>query len=102
MPGAVGIRPLGTTLTGPVPAPPCLVPSQTAAQKLKRLYLVWGLYIEVELGLGLAAEHPHAYVACVGVLGCPLTHLCLQEYESIVSECDSSALHCEIASSGTR
>ena len=48
------------------------------------------------------AEHPHAYVACVGVLGCPLTHLCLQECESIVSECDSSALHCEIASSGTR
>jgi hypothetical protein len=36
------------------------------------------------------------------VHGCPLTHLCLQECESIVSECDSSALHCEIASSGTR
>ena len=52
--------------------------------------------------LGLVAEHPHAYVACVGVFGCPLTHLCLQEYESIPSECDSSALHCEIASSGTR
>jgi hypothetical protein len=52
--------------------------------------------------LGLVAEHPHAYVACVGVLGCPLTHLCLQEYESNASECDSSALHCEIASSGTR
>jgi hypothetical protein len=53
-------------------------------------------------GLGLDAEHPHAYVACVGVLGCPLTHLCLQECESITSECDSSMLHCEIASSGTR
>ena len=53
-------------------------------------------------GLGLVAEHPHAYVACVGVLGCPLTHLCLQECESIASECDSSVLHCEIASSGTR
>ena len=45
---------------------------------------------------------PHAYVACVGVLERPLTRLCLQEYESIVSECDSSALHCEIASSATR
>ena len=53
-------------------------------------------------GLGLVAEHPHAYVACVGVLGYPLTHLCLQECESIASKCDSSALHCEIASSGTR
>ena len=53
-------------------------------------------------GFGLVAEHPHAYVACVGVLGCPLTHLCLQECESIMSECDSSALHCEITSSGTR
>jgi hypothetical protein len=52
--------------------------------------------------LGLVAEHPHAYVACVGVLGCPLTHLCLKECESITSECDSSALHCKIASSGTR
>jgi hypothetical protein len=29
------------------------------------------------------------------VLGEPLTHLCLQDYESIVSECDSSALHRE-------
>jgi hypothetical protein len=36
------------------------------------------------------------------VLGDPLTHLCLQEYESIASECDSSALHRVIASSGTR
>ena len=53
-------------------------------------------------GLRLVAEHPHAYVACVGVLGCLLTHLCLQECESIASECDSSALLCEIASSGTR
>jgi hypothetical protein len=38
----------------------------------------------------------------LGVLGEPLTHLCLQECESIASECDSSALHREIASSGTR
>ena len=52
--------------------------------------------------MGHRAKHPHACVACVGVLGCPLTHLCLQECESIMSECDSSALHCEIASSGTR
>jgi hypothetical protein len=54
------------------------------------------------VGLGLVVEHPHTYVACVGVLGCPLTHLCLQECELVASECDSSALHCEIASSGTR
>jgi hypothetical protein len=64
--------------------------------------LALGAMIEVVVGLGLVAEHPHAYVACVGVLGCPLTHLCLQEFESIMSECDSSSLHCEIASSGTR
>ena len=38
-------------------------------------------------------------MACVGVLGCPLTHLCLQKCESIASEYDSSALHCKIASS---
>jgi hypothetical protein len=38
----------------------------------------------------------------LGVLREPLTHLCLQECELIVSECDSSALHREIASSGTR
>jgi hypothetical protein len=38
----------------------------------------------------------------LGVLGEPLTHLCLQECESIVNEYDSNALHCEIASSGTR
>jgi hypothetical protein len=36
------------------------------------------------------------------VLGCPLTHLCLQECDPIASECDSSALHREVASSGTR
>jgi hypothetical protein len=56
----------------------------------------------VVAGLGLLAEHPHAYVACVRVLGCPLTHLYLQECESITSECDSSVLHFEIALSGTR
>jgi hypothetical protein len=37
-----------------------------------------------------------------GVLESPLTHLCLQECDPIASECDSSALHCEVASSGTR
>jgi hypothetical protein len=37
-----------------------------------------------------------------GVLGCPLTYLCLQECKSIASEYDSSALHCEVASNGTR
>jgi hypothetical protein len=56
----------------------------------------------VELGLGLVAEHPSALVACVGVLGCPLTHLCWQECDPIVSECDSSALDHEVTLSGTR
>jgi hypothetical protein len=37
-----------------------------------------------------------------GVLGEPLTHLCLQECDPSASECDSSALHREVASSGTR
>jgi hypothetical protein len=41
-------------------------------------------------------------VHALEVLGEPLTHLCLQECESIASECDSSALHREIVSSGTR
>jgi hypothetical protein len=41
-------------------------------------------------------------VAYVVVLGSPLTHLCLQECESIASGCDSIALHCEITSSDTR
>ena len=36
------------------------------------------------------------------MLGSPLTHLCLQECGLITSECDSSALLYEIASSGTR
>jgi hypothetical protein len=35
------------------------------------------------------------------VLGEPPTHLCLQECDPIASECDSSALHHEVASSGT-
>jgi hypothetical protein len=35
-------------------------------------------------------------------LGSPLTHLWLWDSESIASECESSALLCEIASSGTR
>ena len=56
----------------------------------------------MELELGLVAEHTRALVAYAVVLGCPLTHLCLQECESIVSECDSSVLYCEIALSGTR
>jgi hypothetical protein len=38
----------------------------------------------------------------LGVIGEPLTHLCLQKCESIMSECESSVLHREIASSGTR
>jgi hypothetical protein len=41
-------------------------------------------------------------VVCVGVLGCSLTHLCLQKCDPIVNECDSSALHHELASSGAR
>jgi hypothetical protein len=50
--------------------------------------------------LGLVSKNPHSLAACVGVLGSPLTHLFLQELDSIVS--DSSALHYEIASSDTR
>ena len=65
-------------------------------------FFMWGLINSPLVSLWPLAEHPDAYVACVGVLGCPLTHLCLQECESITSECDSSALHCEIASSETR
>jgi hypothetical protein len=53
-------------------------------------------------GLGWCLAPLGLSVHALGVLGEPLTHLCLQECESIVSECDSSALHCEIASSGTR
>ena len=41
-------------------------------------------------------------MACVGVLGSPPTHLCLQECDLIASECDSSALYHEVESSGTR
>ena len=36
------------------------------------------------------------------MLGCLLTHLCLQECDWIVSEYDSSALYRVVASSGTR
>jgi hypothetical protein len=65
-------------------------------------WLFWALgYLTKHLAsLGLVSKNPHTLVACVGVLGSPLTHLCLQELDSIVS--DFCALHCEIASSGTR
>jgi hypothetical protein len=53
-------------------------------------------------GLGRCLAPIGLSVHALGVLGEPLTHLCLQECESIASECDSSALHHEIASSGTR
>jgi hypothetical protein len=56
----------------------------------------------VVTGLGWCLALLGLSVHALGVLGEPLTHLCLQEYESIASECDSSALHCDIASSGTR
>ena len=45
-----------------------------------------GAINQVLAGLVLVDEHPHAYVAYVGVLGCPLTHLCLQECKSIACE----------------
>jgi hypothetical protein len=53
-------------------------------------------------GLGCSLAPLRLSVHALGVLGEPLTHLCLQECESIASECDSSALHREVASSGTR
>jgi hypothetical protein len=64
--------------------------------------LARGAIKEVLVGLWPTAEHTIALVTYVVVLGCPLTHLCLQECELIVSECDSSALPYEIASSGIR
>jgi hypothetical protein len=66
------------------------------------LFCVGGLINSPLASLGLVAEHTRALVAYVVVLGCPLTHLCLQECDLIASECDSSALHREVASSGTR
>jgi hypothetical protein len=56
----------------------------------------------VVAGLGWCLAPLGLSVHALGVLGEPLTHLCLQECELIVSECDSSALHRDIASSGTR
>jgi hypothetical protein len=56
----------------------------------------------VVAGLGWCLAPLGLSVHTLEVLGEPLTHLCLQECESIVSECDSNALHCEITSSGTR
>jgi hypothetical protein len=56
----------------------------------------------VVAGLGLHLAPLGLSVHALGVLGEPLTHLCLQECESIASECDSSALHHEITSSDTR
>jgi hypothetical protein len=53
-------------------------------------------------GLGWCLAPLGLSVHALGVLGEPLTHLCLQECESIASECDSSALHYEISSSDTR
>jgi hypothetical protein len=61
-----------------------------------------GLINSPLVGLGWCLEPLGLSVHALGVLGEPLTHLCLQECESIASECDSSALHCEIASSDTR
>jgi hypothetical protein len=46
-------------------------------------------------GLGWCLALLGLSVHALGVLGEPLTHLCLQECESITSECDSSALHRE-------
>jgi hypothetical protein len=49
----------------------------------------------VVAGLGWCLAPLGLSVHALRVLGEPLTHLCLQECESIASECDSSALHRE-------
>jgi hypothetical protein len=72
------------------------------SMKGQRLYFMWGLINSPLAGLGWCCAPLALSVHALGVLGEPLTHLCLQECESIASECDSSALHHEIASSGTR
>jgi hypothetical protein len=56
----------------------------------------------VVAGLGWCLAPLGLSVHALGVLGEPLTHLCLQECKSIANEYDSNALYCEIASSGTR
>jgi hypothetical protein len=56
----------------------------------------------VVAGLGWCLAPLGLNVHALGVLGKPLTYLFLQECKSIASECDSSTLHCEITSSGTR
>jgi hypothetical protein len=70
--------------------------------KGQRLYFMWGLINSPLASLGWCLAPLGLSVHALGVLGEPLTHLCLQECESIASECDSSALHHEIASSDTR
>jgi hypothetical protein len=63
--------------------------------KGQRLYFVWGLINSPLVGLGWCLTPLGLSVHTLGVLGETLTHLCLQECESIASECDSSALHRE-------
>jgi hypothetical protein len=63
--------------------------------KGQRLYFVWGLINSPLAGLGCCLAPLGLSVHTLGVLGEPLTHLCLQECESIASECDFSALHRE-------
>jgi hypothetical protein len=63
---------------------------------------VWRLISSPLASLGWAQAPLGLSVHALGVVGEPLTHLCLQKCKSIASECDSSALHHEIASSGIR
>jgi hypothetical protein len=60
--------------------------------KGQRLYFVEGLINSPLAGLGWCLAPLGLSVHALGVLGEPLTHLCLQECESIASECDSSAI----------
>jgi hypothetical protein len=48
------------------------------------------------------AEHTVVFVACVVVLGSPLTHSCLIVFIGSSERAILVRLHCEIASSGTR
>jgi hypothetical protein len=61
-----------------------------------------GAKIEVVLGLGCSSALSRLSVHAWGVLGESLTHLSLQECESIASEVILVRLHCEVASSDTR
>jgi hypothetical protein len=63
---------------------------------------MWGLINSPLAGLRLVLEHPWALVACVGVLGSPLTHLSLIVFIWSSEWVILVWLHREVASSGTR